>query len=166
MRTLSTPTSILTLAFAASVSGQPAQEPKPDQDRAPASDNAQSPPDEQVVQEMLRRTTKGLPAAIIRESLVDCARTTLSMKICANYRWTEQDIRLNRAYVAAAGVAVQYETSLSEARKAWEAYRDAQCLLEGEIGAGGGTLEGLYVLECKMALTKQQADRLEQAMRE
>jgi uncharacterized protein YecT (DUF1311 family) len=90
------------------------------------------------------------------------------MKICGSYHWMIQDVRMNKAYkqmLAKAKVA-SYEKSLVKAQRAWLAYRDAACAFEGEMGAGGGTAEGLYVLSCKEEVTKQQAERLEAAIRE
>jgi len=119
-------------------------------------------PDEKVVQHVLRNSA-GLTADEIRLNYDRCDSTTLSMKICGAYRWAVQDIRLNRAFSRAKVVAKDsgYEQSLVRAQRAWLTYRDTQCAFEGISGAGGGTMEGLYVLSCKEELTKLQADRLE-----
>jgi uncharacterized protein YecT (DUF1311 family) len=123
---------------------------------------ANGPPDEQVVQHVLRNSA-GLTADEIRHNYDKCDGTTLSMKICGAYQWAAQDIRLNRAFARAKAVAKHsaYEQSLVRAQRAWLTYRDSQCAFEGISGAGGGTMEGLYVLSCKEELTKLQADRLE-----
>lgn len=70
---------------------------------------------------------------------------------------------MNRAYqrVLVKAREVGFQTSLVKAQRAWLAYRDAACPFEGDIGAGGGTLEGLYVLSCKEQLTRERAERLE-----
>jgi uncharacterized protein YecT (DUF1311 family) len=124
-------------------------------------------PDETIVHEMAKQTH--MPADDIRRDYDACdSGVTLSMKICGSYRWMVEDARLNKAYKQALTKAREmgYESSLVRAQRAWLAYRDAACTYEGEMGAGGGTAEGLYVLGCKLDLTKQQADRLENSLRE
>jgi uncharacterized protein YecT (DUF1311 family) len=118
-------------------------------------------PDEAVVLEMARQTH--LTPGEIRLNYDACGSgVTLTMKICASYRWRVEDSRLNQIYKQALAKAREsgYEASLIRAQRAWVAFRDAACTYEGEIGAGGGTAEGLYVLSCKENLTKQRADRL------
>jgi uncharacterized protein YecT (DUF1311 family) len=127
-----------------------------------ASPLAISAVDEQVVQEMARKTR--IPPAEIRLNYDACdSGITLKMKICASYRWIIQDIRLNLVYKQTVAKAKEsgYEASLIKAQRAWVLYRDSNCTFEGEMGAGGGTAEGLYILSCKEELTKQQANRLE-----
>jgi len=118
--------------------------------------------DDRVIREMLKHT-HGISADDIRRDYDACdSGATFSMKLCASYRWTEQEIRLDAIYerlrhqMGPADVAF-----LDDARRAWVAYREAQCVFEGTAGAGGGTAEGLYVLSCRQALTRQQADRLD-----
>ncbi|SFO90552.1 lysozyme inhibitor LprI family protein [Ralstonia sp. NFACC01] len=118
-------------------------------------------PDEAVVQEMAKRT--GLSPSDIRRNYDACSSgETQSMKVCASYRWTREDIRLNTAYEQAIVKAKEegFEASLIRAQHAWQAYRDAACTYEGQMGAGGGAYEGLYILSCKEQLTKERADRL------
>lgn len=50
--------------------------------------------------------------------------------------------------------------SLLEAQRAWLAYRDAHCRLDG-FAARGGTLEPLLVSTCKTALTSARTAELE-----
>lgn len=124
-------------------------------------------PDEIVVQQMAKQTH--LPADDIRRNYNACdSSITLSMKICESYRWMVEDVRLNKVFKRALAKAhdAGYEPSLVRSERAWIAYRDATCIYEGEMGAGGGTAQGLYVLSCKLDLTKQQADRLENSLRE
>jgi len=128
---------------------------------------AHSAPDEQVVLTMAKQT--GLSPTEIRESYNACdSGVTRSMKICGAYRLTEQDLRLNRLYKQALTKAKEQglEETLVKAQRAWLSYRDAQCPFEGRSNAEGGTAEGLYVLSCKLVLTKQQADRLEAIVRD
>jgi len=118
-------------------------------------------PDEAVVREMARQTH--IPADDIRRDHDACdSGVTLSMKICASYRWRMQDARLNAVYKQALAKAreVGYEASLVKAQRAWIAFRDAACANEGEMGAGGGTAQGLYELSCMESLTKDRADRI------
>jgi len=128
---------------------------------AVASVSAHAGPDDRVVEEMLKRTS-GISAEDIRRDYDACdSGVTFSMKLCAAYRWIEQDIRLNSAYKRLREQTDKGDaSSLVNAERAWLAYRDAECAFEGKAGAGGGTAEGLYVLSCKEVLTRQQADRL------
>ena len=126
---------------------------------------ARSAPDEHVVREMLKQTS-GLDAEEIRRNYDACdSGNNLSMKLCESYRWTEQGIRLNTAFerLRKEAKGASYEPGLIKAQNAWLAYRDAECGFEGEIGAGGGSAQGLYVLACKEELTRRQADRLDAA---
>lgn len=118
--------------------------------------------DERGVKEMLKHTV-GVSADAIRRDYDACkSGVTLSMKLCVSYRWTEQDIRLNAAFKRLRAQTDKADVAfLVNAQRAWLAYRDAQCALEGKAGASGGTAQGLYVLSCKEVLTRQQADRLD-----
>lgn len=128
------------------------------------ADDEHAQPQEDVIAQMLK-PSHGQSEAFIRDALQHCDGTNTQMKICASYRWTKQDMRLNRLYAEARRTANAfgnaYEPALVKAQLAWLAWRDAQCALEGAAQAGGGTLEGLYVLSCMETLTKEQADRLE-----
>lgn len=132
-----------------------------------ASSLAVAAPDEKVVQEMVRRTS--ISAEDIRAYYDACdSGVTLTMKICGSYHWIAEDVRLNRIYKQALAMARErgYEASLIRAQRAWLAFRDAACTYEGEMGAGGGSAEGLYVLGCKEDITKQRANRLEAGIHE
>ena len=124
-------------------------------------------PDETVIKKLSKQTN--IPVDDIRRDYNACdSGVTLSMKICGSYRWMVEDVRLNKTFkrVLVRAREMGYEPSLVRTQRAWLAYRDAACTYEGEMGAGGGTAEGLYVLSCKLDLTKQQADRLENSIRE
>lgn len=124
-------------------------------------------PDETIVLEMAKQTH--ISANEIRQDYNACdSGVTLSMKICGSYKWMVEDARLNKTYKQALAKArvMGYESSLIRSQRAWMVYRDAACIYEGEMGAGGGSAEGLYVLSCKLDLTKLQADRLENSLRE
>ena len=127
---------------------------------------ASAAPDEAVVREMAHQTH--IPAEDIRRDHDACdSGITMSMKICAGYRWRLQDARLNAVYQKARDKAREmgYEASLVKAQRAWVAYRDAVCANEGEMGAGGGTALGLYELSCMEGLTKDRTDRIEAMIR-
>ena len=118
--------------------------------------------DEAVIREMVKRTT--LTPDEIREHYDGCdSGVTLYMKICAIYSWTKEDIRLNDIYAQTRAKAKElgYEASLVRGQQTWLAYRDMACAHEGDIGAGQGTYYGLYLMGCKLDLTKERADRLE-----
>ncbi|HXA46096.1 MAG TPA: lysozyme inhibitor LprI family protein [Burkholderiaceae bacterium] len=124
-------------------------------------------PDEFVVQEMARQTK--LSVDDIKKNYDACdSGVTWPMKICGSYRWMVEDVRLNKIYKRTLTKARElgYESSLQTAQRAWLTYRDAACNYEGAAGAGDGTAAGLYVLSCKLDLTKQRADRLEEGLRE
>ena len=126
-----------------------------------ANASAHAAADDRIVDEMLKRT-EGITAQDIRRDDDACdSGVTFSMRLCASYRWTEQDVRLDAVYRRLrAQVGKDDLPALVHAQRAWLAYRDAQCAIEGKAGAGGGSAEGLYVLSCKEDLTRQQADRL------
>ncbi|WP_078121487.1 lysozyme inhibitor LprI family protein [Thiosocius teredinicola] len=124
-------------------------------------------PDEEVVEAMTKLTS--LTAEEIRQDYDACdSGVTLRMKICASYHWVAEDVRLNKIYaqVRAKAKEVGYEPSLIEAQRAWLAYRDTTCAFEGEMGAGGGTAEGLYVLSCRERLTKERTDDLAEYLKD
>lgn len=116
--------------------------------------------DEEVVKAMVKLTT--LKAEEIRQDYNRCDGNTYQMKVCASYQWVAEDLRLNKVYkeVRAKAKLMGYEQSLLQSQRAWIAYRDSSCGLEGQMGAGGGTAEGLYALSCKKRITKERADSL------
>lgn len=126
-----------------------------------ANASAHAAADERTVDEMLKRT-QGITAEDIRRDYDACdSGVTSSMRLCASYRWTEQDVRLDAVYRRLlAQVGKDDLPALVHAQRAWLAYRDAQCAIEGKVGAGGGSAESLYVLSCMEDLTRQQADQL------
>jgi uncharacterized protein YecT (DUF1311 family) len=124
-------------------------------------------PDERVVQEMAKQT--GMSAEEIRQSHNACeSGVGLTRGICGAYRLTEQDMRLNRLYKQVLDRAKKRGTSADvvKAQRAWIAYRDAQCAVEMVKDPEGGVTFALNYLACKLSLTKQQADRLEELPRD
>jgi uncharacterized protein YecT (DUF1311 family) len=114
--------------------------------------------DEEVVKAMTKLTS--LTAEEIQQNYDRCDGNTYQMKICASYQWVAEDLRLNKIYkeIRAKAKLMGYEQSLLQSQRAWIAYRDSTCALEGQMGAGGGSAEGLYVLSCKERITKERAD--------
>ena len=114
--------------------------------------------DEEVVMAMTKLTS--LTAEEIRQDYNRCDGNTYQMKVCASYQWIAEDLRLNKIYKGMRSKAklMGYEQSLLQSQRAWIAYRDSTCALEGQMGAGGGSAEGLYVLSCKERITKERAD--------
>lgn len=121
--------------------------------------------DEEVVTAMTKVTS--LTSNEIRLDYNSCDGNTYQMKICGAYRWVVEDVRLNKIYKEVRSKAKEagYESSLIKSQRAWIAYRDLACAFEGEMQAGGGTAEGLYILSCKKHLTKQRADSLAELLK-
>jgi uncharacterized protein YecT (DUF1311 family) len=116
--------------------------------------------DEEVVKAMTKLTS--LTAEEILQDYNRCDGNTYQMKVCASYQWVAEDLRLNKIYkeIRAKAKLMGYEQSLLQSQRAWIAYRDSTCALEGEMGVGGGSAEGLYVLSCKERITEERADSL------
>ncbi len=123
-------------------------------------------PNEEAVTAMTKLTS--LTAEEIRQGYDKCDGNTYQMKVCASYNWAVEDVRMNKIYkqVRAKAKEVGYERSLLESQRNWVTYRDSTCSFEGQMGAGGGTAEGLYVLSCKERVTEERADTLEKWLKE
>jgi uncharacterized protein YecT (DUF1311 family) len=117
-------------------------------------------PDEEVVRAMTKLTT--LTADEIRRDYNQCEGNTYQMMVCASYQWVIEDLRLNKIYsqLKTKATAQNQEKMLQDSERTWIAYRDSACRFEGELAAGGGTAEGLYILACKKRITKERADDL------
>ena len=99
------------------------------------------------------------------------------MNWCAAEEYRAADAELNRQWAKTSArmkerdagwddsVAMDWDKrpgwfdSLLEAQRAWIAYRDAHCRLDG-YEARGGSLEPLLVSTCKTALTKERTEQL------
>ena len=123
-------------------------------------------PDPDVVEALLRETT-GLTREDIVQNYDKCDGSTFSMKICGAYRSMVEDLRMNRLYKEAIAMArgFEVESTLREAQRAWLSFRDTEGTFQGDIGAGGGSAEGLYVLSCKEDLTRHRADQLDELLK-
>lgn len=121
--------------------------------------------DEEVVKVMTKLTS--LTVEEIQQDYNRCDGNTYQMKVCASYQWVAEDLRLNKIYkeIRAKAKLMGYEQSLLQSQRAWIAYRDSTCALEGQMGAGGGTAEGLYILSCKKRITKERADGLAELLK-
>lgn len=129
---------------------------------------AQAGADPEVVNAMLQNT-KGIPREEIEANFDACdSGVTSHMKICFAYRWTVQDIRMNREYQLALALAkrVEADGALRIAQRSWIAFRDKECAFQGHIEAGGGSAEGVVVLGCKMTVTGERADQLAKLVRQ
>lgn len=125
-------------------------------------------PDEEVVKAMLSKTA-GISAAEIRKYYDACdSGETWSMKICASYLWTEQDLRLNRIYKQVREKAREenFEKSLVASQRAWLAYLEANCKLQADVFNGEGTGWGIVFLGCKADLTRDRVSALTEYIKE
>lgn len=106
------------------------------------------------------------------EDEVDCnnAMTQHDMNACANKDYEAADARLNTQWKltkkAMADVDSELDETLKgaskallEGQRAWIAYRDAQCTLEG-FEARGGSMEPMLVSGCLAELTDARTKEL------
>lgn len=94
-------------------------------------------PDEEVVKTMMKTTT--LTANEIRLDYNACdSGVTVRMKICANYGFTRQDLRLNSIYNKVRTKAKEegYEKSLLTSQRAWLTYVETNCRLHADAFNG------------------------------
>lgn len=107
-------------------------------------------------------------------ALADCRapQTTFEMRQCASQDYAAADAELNAAYKVAKRAMQQLDADLPEelkgasaallqAQRAWIPFRDAACIAEG-FQVRGGSLEPLFVLTCKTALTRERSAQLQE----
>jgi len=108
-----------------------------------------------------------------QEPDVDCKapQTQTDMTICAGQDLADADSALNVQYQATrkvmkardAGAVTEdqkgAEAALIKAQRAWVAYRDAECDLQG-YQARGGTMEPMLVSSCAAKLTRERTGEL------
>ena len=96
------------------------------------------------------------------------------MNLCALRDFEAQDAELNRVWgevIAAAreadrGIDREYdnrpteEEMLRRAQRAWIAFRDAHCTVEGYREARGGSMETMVYEGCRAALTRERIQQL------
>jgi uncharacterized protein YecT (DUF1311 family) len=86
--------------------------------------------------------------------------TTIGMKECIAAEDKKQDVRLNKAYLAALKVlAPARKKQLRDAQRAWVKFRDADCSFLYD--PDGGTLAGITSADCFMQKAAQRAVELE-----
>ena len=110
-------------------------------------------------------------ASILTAQPLDCANavTQADMNQCAGRAARDADADLNRLWpqvVRRMQISDRESDSNGEAEKrlraaqrAWIAFRDAQCQLEG-VEALGGSMETLLVQGCLEEMTKRRIDQL------
>ena len=94
----------------------------------------------------------------------DCsnANTQLELNMCADQEFKETDAELNRVYnrlrVRLNDDAAAKDL-LTEAQRAWLAFRDAECAFSTSESAGG-SIHPMLVASCRTGLTKDRVDAL------
>ena len=87
------------------------------------------------------------------------------MNMCAEQDFQKADKLLNRTWPEAKSFAEKtdqdleknlqgYAKALLDSQRAWLAYRDAQCALDG-FGSSGGSMEPMLVSGCKATMTNE-----------
>jgi uncharacterized protein YecT (DUF1311 family) len=106
---------------------------------------------------------------------LDCKDPVTDAEIseCAAQDWQKADDTLNAVYSKALAKAAKDDADLAEtsaelvgevkalkhAQRAWIAYRDAECDLQG-FGARGGTLEPVMVTNCWASMSRARTEDL------
>ena len=86
---------------------------------------------------------------------------TVDARACANAELKRQDQRLNKAYAQLGKAADDgVKAKMKDAQRGWIQFRDAECVLRGEIEEG--TLRELVVDSCHLRFTEQRANELDQ----
>ena len=107
------------------------------------------------------------------QDAVDCAnaQTQADMNICSQQDFDTADAAFNalwpdaQAFADGADVDLPadqqgYSQALLESQRAWLAFRDAECTLQG-FGARGGSLEPMLISGCKATLTNDRVKALQ-----
>ena len=87
------------------------------------------------------------------------------MNMCAEQDFQKADRLLNKTWPEAKSFAEKadqdleknlqgYAKALLDSQRAWLAYRDAQCVLDG-FGSRGGSMEPMLVSGCKATMTNE-----------
>jgi uncharacterized protein YecT (DUF1311 family) len=115
-----------------------------------------------------------MAAALLSAQEPDCRdpQDQSSMNICADRDFRTADAELNRTYQRAVAAArredaalerndpfPRYEPSLRAAQRAWVAFRDAQCIVEGMQDARGGSMEPMLVSGCMERMTRERINQ-------
>ena len=114
-------------------------------------------------------------ALIVQDPDLDCRHPVnqADMNGCAEAEFVRADAELNRAWRAALPVVREAdhdaafdhdgrpsgESQLLASERAWLAFRDAQCTLEG-YDMRGGTAEAMVYSQCRARLTRERTVQL------
>lgn len=110
------------------------------------------------------------PAASEAEPEVDCskAETQMEMNVCAGREYEAADLALNAQWKLTKALMDRVDAERQEkagvsklvaSQRAWLAYRDAQCALDGHA-MEGGSAQPLLVSSCLAELTRKRTDEL------
>jgi uncharacterized protein YecT (DUF1311 family) len=98
--------------------------------------------------------------------LCDEPKTQADMNYCAEYHFTQADAELNDIYGRLKSAYVNYaapKKALIGSQRAWLVFRDAECK-QDETATDGGSAASMVVLECRIKLTAQRAEQLQQRL--
>ena len=109
-----------------------------------------------VLVETSRRTS--LEQESVAAALENCNRSQSDMNTCAEYRYVQADLELNRVYLELAGRSDERDArKLRTAQQAWVLWRDANCDYEAS-DLEGGSLRPLVSLTCKSRVTGDRSE--------
>lgn len=121
---------------------------------------------------MLKMTihTGALAALLTAAPAFAQSQMQMNMDAAADYKradatmtrqWTIVNARMKQrdATVRTRGGGFGYAAALLASQRAWLAFRDAQCVIEGGEFAGG-SLQGMTMTACKTRLTKERTAQL------
>ena len=107
-----------------------------------------------------------LPLLLAATTACDNAQTQAAMNVCAAGEYRAADAEMTRAWRVAyqamkrrdaadtsRGGGAGYAAALLTAQRAWLAYRDAECVVEG-LQYARGSIQGIVVARCRAGLTK------------
>lgn len=113
-----------------------------------------------------------LPLLLAATTVCDNARTQAAMNVCANGEYRAADAAMTRAWRVAYQAMKRRDAADSsrgggpgdaaaflKAQRAWLAYRDAECVVEG-LQYVGGSMQGMAVAHCRTGLTKARTGQL------
>lgn len=112
----------------------------------------------------------GLPAAPVEDP--DCGGNTLQMVQCANRVFERADRELNLVWQENISALEREDRTLDDHRepradiartgqKAWQAFRDAQCAVEADDEARGGSMYPLIYIACRTDMTRVRIQQLQ-----
>lgn len=91
----------------------------------------------------------------------DNAATTAAMHQCANQEFEFYDKKLNQIYqTLQSKVGSENKAALTEAQRAWVAFRDKECQFSSQQNAGG-TIQPINLLGCYTNLTQKRITDLQ-----